>query len=209
MQRTRPLGPRSDLQQGIRAADLITHKPKSCPETRVTTPLPADMREPESSARGVVAGACPSTVHDLVDKLLAFYQQGAVWVHHTRASLELALTVQGRDSFSRRAIAGPVAVKTEPASPPPLTKRNSRWLQRKQTFNLNINLNAKLDSVAPVGAIVRRSRRRAQRVASPQTCTQLLDLYSEHMEARMASCVNLAELARSVNQPPPALQLTA
>lgn len=140
----------------------------------------------------------------LVDKLLAFYQQNAVWVHHTRASLELDLTVQGRDSFaSRRAIAGHHAiVKAEPASPPPLTKRNSRWLQRKQTFNLNINLNAKLDAAAPASALVRR-RRRAQRVASPQTCTQLLDLYSEHMEERMASCVNLAELARSVNQRPP------
>ncbi|KZV64610.1 hypothetical protein PENSPDRAFT_656440 [Peniophora sp. CONT] len=140
----------------------------------------------------------------LVDKLLAFYQQNAVWVHHTRAGLELDLTAQGRDSFSsRRAIAaGPSIVKAEPVSPPPLTKRNSRWLQRKQTFNLNINLNAKLDAAAPASALVRR-RRRAQRVASPQTCTQLLDLYSEHMEARMASCVNLAELARSVNQPRP------
>ena len=61
----------------------------------------------------------------LVDQLLAFYQQGAVWVHHTRASLELDLTAQGRDSFSsRRAIAaGPSVVKTEPASPPPLSKR--------------------------------------------------------------------------------------
>lgn len=146
----------------------------------------------------------------LVDKLLAFYQQGAVWVHHTRASLELDLTAQGRDSFSsRRAIAaGPTYVKAEPASPPPLTKRNSRWLQRKQTFNLNINLNAKLDAAAPASALVRR-RRRAQRVASPQTCTQLLDLYSEHMEARMASCVNLAELARSVNQRPQALPAAA
>ena len=72
----------------------------------------------------------------LLNSLVSFYQQESLWVHRTRAALELALTAKGHDSITAAATAKALSsstdssagltedsdlqsIKAEPTTPPP------------------------------------------------------------------------------------------
>ncbi|KAI0036813.1 hypothetical protein K488DRAFT_67421 [Vararia minispora EC-137] len=143
----------------------------------------------------------------LANELIAHYQKESIWVHHTRASLELALTADGCDSFTavraKRAFSQSPSVKNESeATKPQLQKRSSRWMQRKKSFNLNLKLDGEPH---PAAAALARRRRRNSQVngpgPTPESSTKLLEMFSELMEARMESCVRISALAQAVYAP--------
>ncbi|KAI0284376.1 hypothetical protein BGY98DRAFT_1087619 [Russula aff. rugulosa BPL654] len=115
----------------------------------------------------------------LLNSLVSFYQQESLWVHRTRAALELALTAKG----------------PEPTTPPPSLGKvhpKSRWLQRKQSFKL------RLEGIGP--SSLHRRQRRMQRDASAEAGTRLLELFGQLMEARMESCHRVNRLVREANR---------
>ncbi|KAH9179858.1 hypothetical protein EDB89DRAFT_2111121 [Lactarius sanguifluus] len=141
----------------------------------------------------------------LLNSLVSFYQQESLWVHRTRAALELALTAKGRDSITVAATAKALSsssdstgsltddsdmqsIKAEPTTPPPSvgkTHPKSRWMQRKQSFKL------KLDGIGPQSL---------HRHASAEAGTRLLELFGQLMEARMESCHRVNRLVREANR---------
>lgn len=145
----------------------------------------------------------------LLNSLVSFYQQESLWVHRTRAALELALTAKGRDSITAAATAKALSsadssltedsdlqsIKAEPTTPPPSLGKvhpKSRWLQRKQSFKL------KLEGIGPHS--LHRRQRRMQRDASAEAGTRLLELFGQLMEARMESCHRVNRLVREANR---------
>ncbi|KAI1786499.1 hypothetical protein LXA43DRAFT_1033424 [Ganoderma leucocontextum] len=147
----------------------------------------------------------------LLESLEAFYQQERYWVHHTRAALELALT-KGIDAppnlsnipspcpslgplspaSSVSSDATPVAVvKMEPdVTPPALTRADpTRWMRRKNTMRL------KLDGVA-----AHSRKRRPHRAPPSEPGAQLLEMFSELMDARMESCQRVQRMVRNANR---------
>ncbi|KAI0322519.1 hypothetical protein OF83DRAFT_1161202 [Amylostereum chailletii] len=140
----------------------------------------------------------PNTSVVLLNSLVSFYQQESLWVHRTRAALELALTSQGRDSITAaaeaKAIAGSPVKHEPPSSPSPLNKRNTRWMQRKKSFNMNL----KLDPIAP--SVLARRRRRRGAAPAPEAGTRLLELFGQLMESRMESCNRVSRLVQEANR---------
>ena len=149
----------------------------------------------------------------LLNSLVSFYQQESLWVHRTRAALELALTAKGRDSITAAATAKALSssstdssadltedsdvqsIKAEPTTPPPSLGKvhpKSRWLQRKQSFKL------KLEGIGPHS--LNRRQRRMRRDASAEAGTRLLELFGQLMEARMESCHRVNRLVREANR---------
>lgn len=149
----------------------------------------------------------------LLNSLVSFYQQESLWVHRTRAALELALTAKGRDSITAAATAKALSssadssasltddsdiqsIKAEPTSPLPSVSgkshSSSRWMQRKQSFNL------RLEGIGPQS--LHRRHRRMRRDASAETGTRLLELFGQLMEARMESCHRVNRLVREANR---------
>lgn len=148
----------------------------------------------------------------LLNSLVSFYQQESLWVHRTRAGLELALTAKGRDSITAAATAKALSsstdssggltddsdlqsIKAEPTTPPPSLGKvhpKSRWMQRKQSFKL------RLEGIGPHS--LHRRQRRMQRDASSEAGTRLLELFGQLMEARMESCHRVNRLVREANR---------
>jgi len=151
----------------------------------------------------------------LLNSLVSFYQQESLWVHRTRAALELALTAKGRDSITAAATAKALSdsssstdslgsltedsdmqsIKAEPTTPPPSLGKvhpKSRWLQRKQSFKL------RLEGIGPHS--LHRRHRRMRRDASAEAGTRLLELFGQLMEARMESCHRVNRLVREANR---------
>jgi hypothetical protein len=150
----------------------------------------------------------------LLNSLVSFYQQESLWVHRTRAALELALTAKGRDSITAAATAKALSsssstdssgsltddsdvqsIKAEPTTPPPSVGKvhpKSRWMQRKQSFKL------KLEGIGP--HTLNRRHRRMRQDASAETGTRLLELFGQLMEARMESCHRVNRLVREANR---------
>ena len=151
----------------------------------------------------------------LLNSLVSFYQQESLWVHRTRAALELALTAKGRDSITAAATAKAISssssstdslgsltedsdmqsIKAEPTTPPPSLGKvhpKSRWLQRKQSFKL------RLEGIGPHS--LHRRQRRMRRDASAEAGTRLLELFGQLMEARMESCHRVNRLVRESNR---------
>jgi hypothetical protein len=150
----------------------------------------------------------------LLNSLVSFYQQESLWVHRTRAALELALTAKGRDSITAAATAKALSssstdssadltedsdaqsIKAEPTTPPPSLGKvhpKSRWMQRKQSFKL------RLEGIGP-HSLNRRQRRRMQRDNTAEAGTRLLELFGQLMEARMESCHRVNRLVREANR---------
>jgi len=173
----------------------------SSPSAALPTP-PRSPREHEPS----------NSASNLLDSLQAFYQQERSWVHHTRASLELALT-KGIDaplaaaaaSSSSSVASSPdtdsissgvsdiVSVKSEPISPPPIdaaAARKTLWMRRKAGMKL------KLDTLASV-----HRRRRPSRAPPSEPGARLLEMFSELVDARMESCERISRLVRESNRP--------
>jgi len=149
----------------------------------------------------------------LLNSLVSFYQQESLWVHRTRAALELALTAKGRDSITAAATAKALSssstdssadltedsdaqsIKVEPTTPPPSLGKvhpKSRWMQRKQSFKL------RLEGIGPHS--LNRRQRRMRRDASAEAGTRLLELFGQLMEARMESCHRVNRLVRESNR---------
>ena len=151
----------------------------------------------------------------LLNSLVSFYQQESLWVHRTRAGLELALTAKGRDSITAAATAKALSsssstdasgsltdesdvqsIKAEPTTPPPSlggkVHPKSRWMQRKQSFKL------RLEGIGPHS--LSRRHRRMRRDASAEAGTRLLELFGQLMEARMESCHRVNRLVREANR---------
>lgn len=147
----------------------------------------------------------------LLNSLVSFYQQESLWVHRTRAALELALTAKGRDSITAAATAKALSssdssasltddsdvqsIKAEPTTPPPSVGKmhpKSRWMQRKQSFKL------RLEGIGPQS--LHRRNRRMRRDATAEAGTRLLELFGQLMEARMESCHRVNRLVREANR---------
>lgn len=132
-------------------------------------------------------------------------------MHHTRAALELALTkgIDAPDGSSSTtpspseyppilspassttsdatAVDAPI-VKMEPdAFPPPLSRSSTRWTRRKNMMRL------KLDGIA-------QRKRRPSRAPPTEPGAQLLEMFSELMDARMESCQRVQRMVRSANR---------
>ncbi|RPD67108.1 hypothetical protein L226DRAFT_529499 [Lentinus tigrinus ALCF2SS1-7] len=150
----------------------------------------------------------------LLESLESFYQQERFWVHHTRASLELALT-KGIDaspsasassstspqpsdypvvlspasstSSDATAVDAPI-IKMEPdAHPPSLSRSSSLWTRRKNIMRL------KLDGIS-------QRKRRPSRAPPTEPGAQLLEMFSELMDSRMESCQRVQRMVRSANR---------
>jgi hypothetical protein len=174
--------------------------------------LPTALPTPPFSPPQTLTDAPADTSVVLLNSLVSFYQQESLWVHRTRAALELALTANGRDSITAAATAKALSssddssagltedsdlqsIKAEPTTPPPSLGKvhpKSRWLQRKQSFKL------KLEGIGPHN--LHRRQRRMQRDASAETGTRLLELFGQLMEARMESCHRVNRLVREANR---------
>lgn len=179
--------------------------------------LPTPPYSPTPEQRAV---ASSSVV--LLSDLQSFYQSRSVWVHRTRAALELALVSQGRAALPAPvpalALVAPQPlqptpptsddehehepsdprVKAEPSTPPPIGRSNaqSRWLQRKKSFKL------KLEGIQPSSLSRRRHSRRSPNAPSAhETGTRLLDLFGQLMEARMESCNRVHRLVQEAHRP--------
>lgn len=145
----------------------------------------------------------------LLNSLVQFYQQESLWVHRTRAALELALSTRGIDSPGTPAQipSGPTppssdtddAVKQDPSTPQPIGKAHSlsRWMQRKKSFKLK--LEGMPNSLA--AARRRRAHRGAHAPTAPETGTRLLELFGQLMEARMESCHRVHRLVQEAHCP--------
>ncbi|KAI0045317.1 hypothetical protein FA95DRAFT_1561268 [Auriscalpium vulgare] len=162
----------------------------------------------------------PETSVVLINSLVSFYQQESLWVHRTRAALELALAAapahphdpssshpppasyasDGTLSLSDLSVADDQSIRPELGSPPPQGKvhPDSRWLQRKKSFKL------KIEGMPPHTL---QRRRRSRRPAEPQappsaseTGTRLLELFGQLMESRMESCHRVSRLVREANR---------
>ncbi|KAI0068771.1 hypothetical protein BV25DRAFT_1817680 [Artomyces pyxidatus] len=185
----------------------------SSPLPGQTTHLPTPPFSPPQTLTDVP----PEASAVLINSLVSFYQQESLWVHRTRAALELALTtvprqgsLQGAPSSSATFASSSSdtpsmtdesdyqSVKPEPTTPPPLEGRHtrgSRWQQRKKSFKL------KLEGMPPHALQHRRRQRRTPGVASaPETGTRLLELFGELMEARMESCHRVSRLVKEANR---------
>lgn len=168
------------------------------------TSLPTPPRSPGALE------ASKATVN-LLDSLTAFYQQERYWIHHTRASLELALA-KGVDAPSTQSLSttpsssvasspdsdavssGVPAVKLEPPPPASLsdspTQRKALWMRRKAGMKL------KLENLAP-----QHRRRRPHRAPPSEPGARLLELFSELVDARMESCQRISRLVRDSSGP--------
>ncbi|THH12540.1 hypothetical protein EW146_g7595 [Bondarzewia mesenterica] len=151
----------------------------------------------------------------LLNSLVQFYQSESLWVHRTRAALELALSTRGREAITAAAVmqnaqipsapSPPMtdvedSVKMEPPSSPALIGKThplSRWMQRKKSFKL------KLEGMPNSLAVARRrrARRSADVPTAPETGTRLLELFGQLMEARMESCHRVNQLVQEANRP--------
>lgn len=142
---------------------------------------------------------------NLLDSLTAFYQQERYWVHHTRASLELAL-VKGIDAppssnmISSSAASSPedqaasarppsLNIKAEPTSA--ADARKALWMRRKQANGLNL----KLDGLS------HSRRRRPHRAPPTEPGARLLEMFSELVDARMESCQRISRMVRDASRP--------
>ena len=151
----------------------------------------------------------------LLNSLVSFYQQESLWVHRTRAALELALTAKGRDSITAAAAAKALSssadssacltdepsevqsIKAEPTTPPPSLGKvhpKSRWMQRKQSFKL------RLEGIGPHSLHRRHRRLQRDRDNASEAGTRLLELFGQLMEARMESCHRVNRLVREANR---------
>lgn len=144
-----------------------------------------------------------STIN-LLDSLVAFYQQERMWVYRTRASLELAFhdapasTNEPADTSPPTpasvppAEEGESAVKAEPGTPPPMSPaqqtQQNRWLRRKRGFKL------KLDGIPS------RNRQGRPKSELPQSGVQILEMFEDMMESRMESCQRVNKLVRNANR---------
>ncbi|KAJ3491454.1 hypothetical protein NLI96_g694 [Meripilus lineatus] len=151
---------------------------------------------------------------NLLDSLTAFYQQERYWIHHTRASLEIALAkgvdaqptqipdspspsssvTSSPDSDTLSAGAAPI-VKVEPSSAslldsPPSSPRKALWMRRKAGMKL------KLENLAP-----QHRRRRPHRAPPSEPGARLLEMFSELVDARMESCQRISRLVRDTRGP--------
>ncbi|TFY65634.1 hypothetical protein EVG20_g5449 [Dentipellis fragilis] len=164
------------------------------PDTSLPTP-PTSPSEPPRDPQSVV----------LLNSLVQFYQQEALWVHRTRAALELALASQGRTPVTDIPMAptpsstdsDDQSVKAEPTSPLPMGRSNphSRWLQRKKSFKL------KLEGIPNQSMLKRRRYKRHAAANATETGTRLLELFGQLMEARMESCHRVNQLVKEAGQP--------
>jgi hypothetical protein len=163
-----------------------------------------------------------STIN-LLDSLVAFYQQERMWVYRTRASLEEAFQdppsstgstsgQPGDTAFtlpSPSSLAPPVEVesalaKTEPPSGSPHTSPTqppTRWLRRKKGFKL------KLDGIGPRNKRTLSSQpgNQTDQYHSPdapnsQSGVRILEMFENMMEARMESCQRVNRLVRKANR---------
>lgn len=143
---------------------------------------------------------------NLLDSLVAFYQQEKLWVYRTRAALELASyqsplancdSSKNKEPLTPPPTATPGSpaggkgngavesshAKSEPASP---ESPSTRWGSRKKTFKL------KLEGISTT------TRRPAQK--QREIPHRILTLFENIMEARMESCQRVNKLIKSANR---------
>jgi hypothetical protein len=168
--------------------------------TPLSMPLPPAI-PPQSSHNPDLA-----TTANLLDSLVAFYQQERLWVYRTRAALELASYQaplsktdgsKNTEPLTPPPSATPVPptdgggegvvklspVKSEPTSP---ESPSTRWDSRKKMFKL------KLEGISTT------MRRPAQK--QREAPHHILTLFGNIMEARMESCQRVNNLIKSANR---------
>lgn len=140
-----------------------------------------------------------STIN-LLDSLVAFYQQERMWVYRTRAQLDGALHNNPQSSLpspssssSHSPLPDSDPIKLERVTSPPVspTQHSSRWVNRKKGFKL------RLDGLSP------KHRRTISSADDTELCPpkeHILDMFEKMMEARMESCQRVNRLVRNANR---------
>ncbi|TFK29376.1 hypothetical protein FA15DRAFT_752826 [Coprinopsis marcescibilis] len=172
-------------------------------------PTPPISPLPQSMASDSAPPHLKSTIN-LLDSLIAYYQQERMWVYRTRAEL---------DGYPK-ADASASAVTPTPSTPPEdhatiakveetndlpdaessgsaknITSASSRWSKRKKGFKLRLEISQPriASTVHPVAASSSRSGSIPQR-------EHILEMFEKMMESRMESCERLNRLVRNANR---------
>jgi len=132
-----------------------------------------------------------STIN-LLDSLVAFYQQERMWVYRTRAMLQEAFpNPSSADPTTQSIAASSPRDEQAPSREPP---HQTRWTRRKKGFKL------RLDGIRPKRVI---SAIPVDQVRQPEYLhprEQLLEMFEKMMESRMESCQRINKLVREANR---------
>lgn len=132
-----------------------------------------------------------STIN-LLDSLVAFYQQERMWVYRTRAMLQEAFPNPSTvDPTTQSIPASSPRDEQAPSSEPP---HQTRWTRRKKGYKL------RLDGIRPKRVI---SAIPVDQVRQPEYLhprEQLLEMFEKMMESRMESCQRINKLVREANR---------
>jgi hypothetical protein len=177
---------------------------------------------PHSPTQGVIVPKA-TVAASVLDNLYSFYQQEQYWVHHTRASLELALA-KGIDGDAilcppEESVSAPspasststlcdsplqnaVHVKPDPdaenthlllISPSGEQTHNSRWLRRKNRMRLRID---GINSHPHRNTGSKAKKSRPHKAPPSEPGARLLEMFSELVDARMESCQRISRMVQ-------------
>jgi len=184
------------------------------PESDVALPTP-----PQSPRTLEVNRSAANTL----ETLAAFYQQEQYWIHHTRASLELALTrgidappssviastsatPDGAATDTASTAAGP-AIKVEPdtasiplvdspSSTRPEVSLNDLSARASRWVRRKNQMKLKIDGIS-----THAKRHRPARAPATEPGARLLEMFSELVDARMESCQRISRLIQQSERP--------
>lgn len=150
-----------------------------------------------------------STIN-LLDSLVAFYQQERMWVYRTQAVLDDAFSTPSTmespntinimysdhhlSSLSSKAKMGLSYERNNDPRGNPQDPQASRWARRKKGFKLRIDdIRAKrIVNTQPVGETQHHDKLRPRK--------QILEMFDKMMETRLESCQRVNKLIREANR---------
>lgn len=140
-----------------------------------------------------------STIN-LLDSLVAFYQQEAVWVTRKRASLAVDEAIQVDEDLSpspspSSPSPSAIKIKQEPQDVPVVSKVHSspRWLKRKKGMKLK-------DAVADRFPVRNVGTLHLDSSDDEDPGVRILEMYDSMVQMRMASCHRINRLIRRANR---------
>ncbi|KAI0755477.1 hypothetical protein BC629DRAFT_1584669 [Irpex lacteus] len=142
----------------------------------------------------------------MLDHLRTFYQQEQYWVHHTRASLEMAIA-KGIDgdallyppTSDDQSMPSPASsTSTLCDSPPHKTvmesaARASRWAHRKNKMRLRLD---GINSHPHRDSGLKSKKSRPLKAPPTEPGARLLEMFSELVDARMESCQRITRMVQ-------------
>src|ERR1700722_19775570 len=124
-----------------------------------------------------------SSTTDLLESLVAFYQQEMVWVYRIRATLAMSDSSTSVTPLTSASSHTPVT--EEELANTPLETSTTRWSQRKPSLRLNLDGSV----VSTIGGD-----------QFTESGEHVLVLFERMMEARMESCLRMNRLVRKANR---------